>query len=149
MVMVCPVPSIVKLPDEVFATAGRVLPSVIVPLTLKLMVSVPVPTMQSPPVVSVPGLLALLIASRRVQNPLPEVLAGSVVLLTSIILTPACSSDRTRTTQTGAITISRAISNPGRAMALEALALQAIAKQRPRSKRAAAAFHHLSTPAFA
>ena len=44
--------------------------SVIVPLTLKLIVSVPVPAAQSPPDVSDLA-LALLIASRRVQNPLP------------------------------------------------------------------------------
>jgi hypothetical protein len=34
----CPLPSIVKLPGEVFAIAGRLLPSVIVPLTLKFIV---------------------------------------------------------------------------------------------------------------
>ena len=69
------------------------LPSVIVPLTLNLMVSMPVavPTAQSPPVVSVPKLLALLIASRRVQNPLPEVLTGSVVLVT--VMTPDPGAD--------------------------------------------------------
>jgi len=54
-----------------------------VPLTLKVMSSVvPVGTQQSPPVVSTPGLLALLIASRSVQNPLPEVGAVSEVLST-------------------------------------------------------------------
>ena len=62
------------MPREVFAIAGSVLPSVIVPLTLKTMVSVPVPSAQSPPVVSTPGLFALLIASRRLQSPSPEVL---------------------------------------------------------------------------
>src|ERR1700740_2297764 len=84
MVTLCPIPSMVKLPGEVFATAGREPLSVIVPLTLKLIVSVPVPIAQSLPVVSTPGLLALLIASRRVQNPLPKTLAGSVVLFTII-----------------------------------------------------------------
>ena len=84
IVMFWPLPSTVR-----FMISGRVplLPSVIVPLTLNLMVSMPVavPTAQSPPVVSVPRLLALLIASRKVQNPLSEVLAGSVVLFTVMI----------------------------------------------------------------
>src|SRR5260221_2036145 len=71
--MLCPIPSIVSEPGELFAMAGSVLLSVIVPLTLKLIVlSVPAPITQSPPVVSTPGLLALLIASRRLQNPSPE-----------------------------------------------------------------------------
>jgi len=86
-VTVWPVPSIVR----VLAISGRVLPRVIVPLTLKLIVSVPVPGAQSPPVVSDLA-LALLIASRRVQNLLPEVLAGSVVLSTVMVLL-ACSAD--------------------------------------------------------
>ena len=66
--MVCPLPSIVKLPGEVFAIAGRVLPSVIAPLTLKFMVSVPVPAAQ----LVEPDwfwLLALAIAARRSQVP--------------------------------------------------------------------------------
>jgi hypothetical protein len=79
------------------AMSGRVLPRVIVPLTLKLIVSVPVPAAQSPPDVS-DLTFALLIASRRVQNPLPEVVAGSVVLLTVIVLPLACSPDWVRTT---------------------------------------------------
>src|ERR1035437_1956590 len=75
--MVCPLPSTVRL----CAIAGRLPPIVIVPLTLKLIVSVPVAIAQAPPVVS-EALFALLMASRRVQNPLPEMLAGSVGLLT-------------------------------------------------------------------
>jgi hypothetical protein len=63
-----------------------VLLSVIVPLTLNTIVSLPVPTAQSPPLVSAPGVLALSIASRNVQNQLPDLLAGSVVLLTVIVL---------------------------------------------------------------
>src|SRR5579862_2685401 len=59
---------------------GRPLPIVIVPLTLKPMMSLPVPTAQSPPVVSVVGLLALLIALRRLHRPLPEVLVSLRVL---------------------------------------------------------------------
>ena len=83
-VMLCPVPSIVRLPGELFAIAGSVpCASVIVPQTLKRIVSLPVPAAQSPPDVSDLA-LALLIASRKVQNPLPEVLAGSVLLLTVI-----------------------------------------------------------------
>jgi hypothetical protein len=70
---------------------------VIVPLMLKLIVSFPVPAAQSPPVVS-DSALALSIASRRVQNLLPEVLAGSVALLTVIVLPVACSPDWVRTT---------------------------------------------------
>ena len=52
----------------------------IVPLTLKLIVSVPVPIAQSPPVVSVPGPLVLLIASRRLHIPSPGVASSSSVL---------------------------------------------------------------------
>src|SRR5271156_602318 len=82
--MVCPLPSIVRLPGKLFAIAGSVpCASVIVPQTLKTIVSLPVPAAQSPPDVSDLA-LALLIASRKVQNPLPEVLAGSVLLLTVI-----------------------------------------------------------------
>jgi hypothetical protein len=77
MAMDSPDPSIVRLIGEGSDTVGSVLVSVIVPLTLKLIVSVPVPAAQSPAEVS-DAALALLIASRRVQNPLPEVLAGSV-----------------------------------------------------------------------
>ena len=54
--MVFPVPSIVRLPGDVFAIDGRVPLKVIAPLTLKLMVVVLEPIAQSPPVVSVPGL---------------------------------------------------------------------------------------------
>src|SRR5208282_5676318 len=130
-VTVCPVPSIVR----VFTIAGRPLPtSVIVPLTLKLIVSVPVPAAQSPLVVSDLA-LALSIASRRVQNPLPEVVAGSVVLLTVIVLPLACSPDWVRTTYTGASAMSIATSNPGRTIASEALRPDATAGDKARAKR--------------
>ncbi len=64
MVMACPLPSIVKLPGEVFAIGGSVLLNVIVPLTLKLIVSLPVPAAHPFTAVSV---LAAVIASRRAQ----------------------------------------------------------------------------------
>ena len=67
MVMPCPVASIVKLPGEVFAIAGSVLPSVISPLTLKLIVSCPVPAAQVL-LASEVLLLALLIAARRLHS---------------------------------------------------------------------------------
>ena len=102
--MVCPVPSIVKL----FRIAGSVLLSVIVPLRLKRIVSLPVPAAQSPPDVS-DLLLALSIASRRVQNPLPEVLAGSVRWLTVIVLPLACSREAATPTIAIAIALSIAI----------------------------------------
>jgi hypothetical protein len=60
MVMVSPVPSIVRLSP--FATGGRVLVSAIVPLKLKVMVSVALAVTQSPSVVSTPGEFAFLIA---------------------------------------------------------------------------------------
>jgi len=67
--MVCPVPSIVRLPGEVFAIAGRALASVTVPLTLKLMV---VATVGEP--------FADVIAARRLPVPV------SVVLVTVMML---------------------------------------------------------------
>ena len=121
-VMFSPLPSIVG----VFWIAGSVLPIVIVPLTLKLIVSVPVPTTQSPPVVSLLGLLVLLIASRRLHEPSPEVLE-SLSVLTVIVLPPACSSDWITMTHKGASTTSRIISSPGRTTALETLVIKATA----------------------
>ena len=76
----------VKLPGELFAIAGSVPPRVIVPLTLNLMITVPSPTEQSPPVVSTPGLFALLIASRRLQNPSPEVLESLTVFTINLCI---------------------------------------------------------------
>ena len=67
MLMACPVASIVKLPGEVFAIAGSVLLSVISPLTLKLIVSWPVPAAQVL-LASEVLLLALLIAARRLHS---------------------------------------------------------------------------------
>src|ERR1039457_5023515 len=125
--MVCPVPSIVS----VCTIAGRPLPtSVIVPLTLKLIVSVPVPAMQLLSLL-VLLLLAFSMAPRRLHS--PEV-PGSAVVLTVIVLPPACSPDWVRTRQTGASTISRATSNPGRTIALEALRLQPTADDKARAK---------------
>jgi len=51
-----------------------------------------VPIEQSPPDVS-DALLALLIASRSVQNPLPVVAFGSARLVTVMELPLACSAD--------------------------------------------------------
>jgi len=64
---------------KLFTIAGRALAIVIVPLPLKMIVSTPVPSAQSPPVMSVPGAFALLIASRRLHRPSPAVLASLVV----------------------------------------------------------------------
>jgi hypothetical protein len=100
---------------------------VIVPLTLKLIVSVPVPARQSPIVVSDLA-LALLIASRKVQNPLPDGLARSVALLTVIVLSLACSRGWVRTRQTGANTISNATRSAGRAKPADGRMLEAIAR---------------------
>jgi hypothetical protein len=137
--MLSPLPSIVRLVPEVMA--GRVLPRVIVPappVTLKLMVTGPVVAVgQSKSVSSIPGLSALRIASRRVQNPLPEVLTGSVVFFTVIVLVLACSSDWITMAHTGASTMSRATSNPGRTIALEALRLQPTADDEARAKHLA------------
>ena len=55
-----------------------------VPTTLKVIRSLPVPAAQSPPLVSASA-LALLIASRRVQKPLPEVAVGSSRLFTTML----------------------------------------------------------------
>ncbi len=77
--IVRPLPSIVR----VFWIAGRLLPSLIVPLTLKMMVSVPVPHGTG----AIGGreilLLALLIAARRLHS--VEV-PGSAMVLTLIVL---------------------------------------------------------------
>src|ERR1039458_3718371 len=137
--MLSPLPSIVRLVPEVMA--GRVLPRGIVPAppgTLKLMVTGPVVAVgQSPSVSSIPGLSALRIASRRVQNKLPEMLTGSVVLVTVIVLVLACSSDWITMAHTGASTMSSATSNPGRTIALEALRLQPTADDKARAKHLA------------
>src|ERR1039457_2446662 len=76
--MLCSVPSIVKLPGKAFAIAGSVLPIVIVPLTMKLMVSVPVPAAHP---FTATRVLAAVIASRRAQTPAEP---GSAVVLTII-----------------------------------------------------------------
>ena len=67
MLMACPVASIVRLPGEVFAIAGSVLLRMIAPLTLKLIVSWPVPAAQVL-LASEVLLLALLIAARRLHS---------------------------------------------------------------------------------
>lgn len=90
----------IRLPSELFATDGSLLRSVIVPLTLKLMRSMPVPAAQSPPEVS-DAALALLIASHSVQNPLPDVLTGSVALLTVIMLRGSSEHGREHYSVTG------------------------------------------------
>src|SRR5271163_430298 len=131
MLMPCPVASIVKLPGEVLAIAGSVLASVISPLTLKLIVSCPVPAAQVL-LASEVLLLALLIAARRLHS---EGFPGSSVVLTMIVLPPACSSDWITMTHTGANTISSATSNPGRTIAFEALRLNATTRTRTRAKR--------------
>lgn len=89
MMMDWPLESMVKLPEP-FAIAGRLPPSEIVPLTLKLVVSVPVPSEQSLPVVSKPGLLALLIASRRAE----QTVAGSACVAESVDLAAASAEAR-------------------------------------------------------
>ena len=73
MVTFCPVPSIVSPPASV--TSGKDPPSIIVPLTLKLMVSAPLPGMQSGFVAAL--LLAFWIALRSVQFPSTPVLSNS------------------------------------------------------------------------
>ena len=82
MTIVWPVPSI----STVFAIAGSLLATAIVPLTLKAIVSLPVPAAQSPLVVS-DFALALLIASRRLHTPSLATLESSSVL-TVIVLAP-------------------------------------------------------------
>src|ERR1022692_1380161 len=59
---------------------GSVLVSAIVPLTLKPIALVPLLIAQSPQLVSLPGLLALLIASLRLQKPRPGGVESLVVL---------------------------------------------------------------------
>lgn len=74
----CPLPSIVKLPfGELFAIAGRALPNVIVPLTLKLMV---VATVGEP--------FAVVIAARRLPAPVSLVLV-TVIAALAIPVSPA------------------------------------------------------------
>src|SRR5271168_966017 len=118
MVIVCPPPSIVR----VFWIAGRLLPSVMVPLTLKTIVSVPVPATQLPPVVS-DLLLALLIAPRREQNPWKP---RSLCVLTVIVA--ACSTDGISATQTGTSAKSIASERDRLANAAGALLLEALAR---------------------
>jgi hypothetical protein len=107
--MVGPVTSLVELLGDVFAIAGRGLFSVIVPLTLKSIVSVPVPAAQSPSVVS-DALLALLIASRRLHRPSPEVLS-SLSVFTVMMLEVALRLVVKTKTLHGSRTASRAIMN--------------------------------------
>jgi hypothetical protein len=109
IVTLCSVSSIVKLPGDVFATAGRGLVSVIVPLTLKSIVSVPVPAAQSPPVVS-DERLALLIALRRLHRPSPDVLS-SLSVFTVIMLEVALRLVVKTKTLHGSRTASRANMN--------------------------------------
>ena len=71
--MGCPLPSMVT---SGLVMVGSSLPKVMVPLTLN---TTSLPSVQSPPVVSV-SLLALLIASRRLHLPSPEVLLSRMVL---------------------------------------------------------------------
>ncbi len=129
--MACPVASIVKLPGEGFAIAGSVLLSVIPPLTLKLMVSCPVPAAQVL-LASEVLLLALLIAARRLHS---VGVPGSSVVLTVIVLPVACSSDWIMMTDTGTSTTSKTISNPGRTIALEAPKPDANLRDRDGDKR--------------
>ena len=82
MTIVWPVPSI----STVFTIEGSVLATAIVPLTVKAIVSLPVPGAQSPPVVS-DFALALLIASRRLHAPSLATLESSSVL-TVMVLAP-------------------------------------------------------------
>jgi hypothetical protein len=70
--------------------------------------------------------LVLLIASRRLHEPSPELLE-SLSVLTVIVLPPACSSDWITMTHKGASTTSRTISSPGRTTALETLVIKATA----------------------
>ncbi len=76
MVIVCPVPSIVRVSG--LGIVGSALLSVIVPLRLKLIMSVPVPLETHP--LTVPLLLDALIASRKEQTPAPPGLGSAVVL---------------------------------------------------------------------
>src|SRR5277367_3083480 len=128
MLMPCPVASIVKLPGEVLAIAGSVLASVISPLTLKLIVSWPVPAAQVL-LASEVLLLALLIAARRLHS---LGVPGSSVVLTVIVLPVACSSDWIMITETGTSTTSKTISNPGRTIALETPKHDAIVRDKDR-----------------
>jgi hypothetical protein len=130
MLIACPVASIVKLPGEVFVIAGSALLSVISPLTLKLIVSWPVPAAQVL-LASEPLLLALFIAERRLHS---VELPGSSVVLTVIVLPLASSPDWLRNRQTGAITSSRTASKPGRTIALEATRTDAAARDKNRGK---------------
>ena len=74
---------------------GSVLATVIIPLKLKTIVSLPVPATQSPMVVS-DALLALVIASRRLHRPSPAVLESESVL-TVIVLAAWSELRRVRT----------------------------------------------------
>ena len=77
-----PVPSRVMLPAPSIVTGsvmdGRPDPGEMVPETLKPIVSVPLPAAQSPLVLSA-SLLALIMASRRVQSVSPPVVLSAVV----------------------------------------------------------------------
>ena len=84
---------------------------------------------QSPPVVSVPGLFALSIASRKVQTPFPVVVAGSVRLLTIIAVDwIALAADLNKITVTGSSTSNSAAIKPGRTIARDARRLHAAAR---------------------
>src|SRR5208282_886608 len=106
MVILCPLPSIVRM----LLISGRGLASVIVLLMVKTIVSVPLPTAQTTPVVSTRGLLALLIAPRRVHL---KKAPGSAAVLTVIVA--ACSADGISTTQSGTSIRSIASEIAGRA----------------------------------
>src|SRR5271166_3078323 len=98
------------------------------------MVALPMPTAQSPPVVSV-LLWALSIASRKSQKPLPDVVAESIRLLTVIVLAPACSPDWVRTMEIGKTTASRTTMNFSDARAAGELLSQAEARWRTQRTR--------------
>ena len=78
---VTPLPTMVK----VFSIVGKELPrSISLPRSNIAIVSLPVPELQSPPVVSVLP-FALLIASRRLQRPSPEMVSSSSVLTIMVV----------------------------------------------------------------
>src|SRR5258708_3028331 len=130
--MVGLVPSLVRLPVDVFVIAGRVLLSVIEPLTLKSIVSVPVSGAQSPSAVS-DALLALLIASRRLHRPSPDVLA-SLSVFTVMMLEIALRLVVKTKTLHGSRTASRANMNLTDTRAAERPLSAESAPRRPRLK---------------
>lgn len=122
IVTACPVPSIVKLPGEVFAIDGSVLLSMIVPLTLKLILSVPVPAAHVL-LVSEVLLFALLIAARKLHS---EEVPGSSSVSTVIVLPVALTLGWIARMQIGARTVSNPTMYFSDARAAERLEIRAI-----------------------